>query len=416
MVAHGTPPVKAGRPGPRPDPPAFVIPSALRWALVRAFGPAGARWPAPSVRDALGLARRFDLAARIGGRHPIDALARELGARTASAFALEHGLARRAAAGFGEVTALLASTAAGLGVPVVLLKFAALRAAGFVADGLRVAGDVDALVPAERAEALAEALARHGLVSAGFRDEPHQLATRRDAEGRRLDLHLYVPELRVDEGGAPATLAALDGAGLLRRVGLPGECFVPCPAVLVAHAVAHPLVHHGDAPHTYPQIRLVGDLLDLGAAGDDGELARAALTFVADETAPEETAAAVALARRLGSADAGLFEPGGAGSPEGLLLRRLVAGVLDDDYRQALRLDGLRARVGRARGRGQLVTALATYAWRALFITDAQIDVLYGRPSSRLGYLGWRLARPFDLVRRAARIVGGGLRLRRRRG
>jgi hypothetical protein len=414
MVPQGALPVKTGRAAPRLDPPALAIPAALQWALVRAFGPAEARWPAPpSDREALDLARRFDLAARIGGRHPIDALGRELGARTASAFALEHGLVRRAAAGLGELTALLASTAAGLGVPVVLLKFAALRAGGFVADGLRVAGDVDALVPAERAEALAEALARHGLVPAGFRDEPHQLATRRDAEGRRLDLHLHVPGLRVGEGEAPVTFAVLAAAGLLRRVGLPGECFVPSPAVLVAHALVHALAHH--APHTYPQIRLVGDLLDLGAAGDDGALARAAEPFVGNELTPAEMAAAVALARRLGSADASLFEAGEGASPEGLLLRHLVAGVLDDDYRHALRLQGLRARVGRARGPRELVTALARYVWRALFITDAQVEVLYGRPRSRLGYLGRRLARPFDLAARAARIVAGGLRLRRRR-
>jgi hypothetical protein len=345
----------------------------------------------------------------------MDSLAREVGPRTASALALEGGMARRAAAGLGELAALLAATASRLGVPLVLLKFAALRAGGFVADGWRVAGDVDALVPPGGAERLATALSPHGFEPAGFRDGPHHLPLLRDAQGRGLDLHVHVPDLHLESGGTEVTCAALIESGHVRRAGLPGDCFVPSPPVMVAHAMVHALVHHGCAPHAYPLLRVVGDLVDLGVARDDGSLARAALPFVEHELTEAEVAATVALCRRLGGGDPALLESGESASPEGILLRHFVAGVLDDDYGRALHLADLRARFGRARGRGQLVTALARYVWRAVFITDAQIDVIYGRPRTRLGYLYRRLLRPLDLAGRAARAVAGSVRVRLRR-
>jgi hypothetical protein len=46
---------------------------------------------------------------------------------------------------------------------------------------------------------------------------------------------------------------------------------------------------------------------------------------------------------------------------------------------------------------------LARNVWGALRLTDGQIDALYGRPRSRLGYVYRRLTRPFDLAGRLAR-------------
>jgi hypothetical protein len=324
-------------------------------------------------------------------------------------------MAQRAAAGLGELTALLASTASRLGMPLVLLKFAALRAAGSVADGLRVAGDVDALVPPDGAERLAAAMARHGLEPAGFRDTPHHLPHMRDAQGRGLDLHVHIPDLRLSRDGPPATCADLVETGNVRHAGLPGDCYVPCPPVMVAHALVHALALHGLAPHSYPPLRVVGDLLDLGVAGDDGALARAALPFVEHELTEAEMASVVVLSRRLGDGDQDLLEGGVSTSPEGLLLRHFVAGVLDDDYSSALRLRHLRARGARALDSGRPASELAKVAWRAVLVTRAQIDVIYGRPRSRLGYLWRRLARPFDLAGRAARAVADSVRLRLRR-
>ena len=49
------------------------------------------------------------------------------------------------------------------------------------------------------------------------------------------------------------------------------------------------------------------------------------------------------------------------------------------------------------------VRALAKTVRGALLPTKAQIDILFGPPRTELGYWGWRLWRPFDLVLRAAR-------------
>ncbi len=397
--------VLRSRPGPflRFDPPGCAVPPSLRWALVRAFGPVGQAWPAPpSGHEALDVARRFDLAARIGGRHPLASLAAEVGARTASAFTLEHEAARRAAALLGELGAEVARVAASLGLPIVLLKFAALRASGRVADGLRVAGDVDVLAPPDRAAALAAALGTLGMTPAGFPGEAHQLPQLHDESGRRVEVHVHVPGVHVSPGAPPATIDALASNRLLQRTGLPGECSVPLPHVMTAHAVVHGLAQHGFAPDAYPALRLVGDLIALGAHEEGGALVRAALPLVAAEVAPDEMEAAVALATRLARADATLFEPGP--SLDATLLRHMAAGRLDEDYGRSLRL----------RGRGALGGSLARAA-RALVLTDAQIDVVYGPPRSRLGYLGRRLARPFDLVRRAVRYAAAAARVRLRR-
>ena len=329
-----------------------------------------------------------------------------MGGRAAAAFKLEHEAARRKAVLLGGLTADVATAAAGLGLPIVLLKFAALRASGRVADGWRGAGDVDVLVASARSHALAEALGTVGLRDAGFPGEAHQLPQLRDADGRAVEVHVHLPGLRLRPGGPMATADALAAAGLLQRLDLPGECSLPLLHVMAAHALVHGLAQHGFAPGGYPAFRLVGDLIALGAHEDGGPIATAALPFVADEVAPDEMAAAVALAARLARGDAALFEE--AGTPEAVLLRHFVAGILDGDYRRSLRLHGL------AGERGGLV-GLVRAARNALVLTDAQIDVVYGPPRWRLGYLGRRLVRPFDLAWRAARYAAAGARVRRRR-
>lgn len=328
----------------------------------------------------------------------------------AAAFRLEHEAARRKATLLGALTAEVARVAAGLGAPIVLLKFAALRALGRLPDGLRGAGDVDVLAAPDRAPALAEALGTLGFRPAGFFGEEYQLPQLRDARGRAVEIHVHVPGLRPSLGGPRSTVDALAASGLLQRIDLPGECWVPRPHVLVAHAVTHALVHHGFAPEGYPAFRLVSDLIALGAH-EDSALARAALPLVADEMAPGEMEAAVALTNRLVAGDPSLFEPASASSPEGVLLRHFVAGPLDPDYTRATRLRGVLT----PSGAGSRQTGLLHETWRALFLTDAQIDILYGAPRSRLGYFGWRLARPFDLLFRAARYVTAWARDRLRR-
>jgi hypothetical protein len=287
----------------------------------------------------------------------------------------------------------------------VLLKFAALRESGLVADGFRGAGDVDVLAPPDHAPALAGALSGLGLRPAGFPAEAHQLPLLRDAKGRAVEVHVQVPGLRVAADPGSATVAALDRAGLLRRLDLPGGCSAPVPHALAAHAVVHALGQHGLAPESYPLLRLVVDLVALGAHADERALARRALPLVEGAVTAAEMDAAVALAARLAGGDRTVFDD--AGAAEAVLLRHVVAGVLDPDYRASLRLRGLSGGGGPA--------GFLNAARHALVLTDAQIDVVYGPPRSRLGYVGRRLARPFDLMWRLVRYAAAGRRLRRRR-
>jgi hypothetical protein len=374
--------------------------------LLRAFGPARAPSPGPSRAQAFGLAQRFDLAGRIGGRHPLEALASEVGARSAAAFRLEYEQARRRAASLAELTAEVAAVAAALGVPLVLLKFAALRESGRVADGLRGAGDVDGLVPEDRAPALASAVGAMGLVPAGFEGEEHQLPQLRDAGGRALEIHRHVPNLRLRPGGPLATAEGLAAAGVLDRLDLPGDCSVPLPHVLAAHVVAHGLVQHGLSLGGYPPFRMPADLIALGAHEDGGGLAHAAQSLVGDEVAPGEMAAVMALSARLAHGDTTLLDD--RTSPEAALLRHFLASALDSDYRHSLRLRRLAAGTNGPGG-------ILRQARDAVFLTDAQVDAIYGPSRSRLHRRVRRLARPFDLAWRATKYVAATARLRWRR-
>jgi hypothetical protein len=95
----------------------------------------------------------------------------------------------------------------------------------------------------------------------------------------------------------------------------------------------------------------------------------------------------------------------------GVMLRHLVAGATNESYAHSLKFRSLRDRpreMGAAR-------ATARTLQGALFLTRGQVDKLYGPPKTELGYWGWRLWRPFDLLLRAARYGGAWVRQRFRR-
>ena len=100
------------------------------------------------------------------------------------------------------------------------------------------------------------------------------------------------------------------------------------------------------------------------------------------------------------------------GAPgEAVLVRHTGAGLLDERYGSALRGAAL---WGVPTGKGRMLS-FSTMAFHTVFLTRRQVDIIYGRPRSALGYLGRRLARPFDLVWRLARYTIGAIRLRQRR-
>lgn len=380
-------------------PPPLAVPAEVRWMLLRAFGPAGASLPPPAglvdPAGVLAMARRFELSARIAARQGRERLAAELGAETAEAFVRD----RRTAAAVGlrlqTVARRVAEIAASLDLPLAFLKFMALETTGVLAAGSRDACDVDVLAPEDRAEELWRALLAAGWHSSGLPDAEHQLPALEDPEGGVVEVHRLLPGVRLAglAGGSSATFEALDRQDLLAPlpplpVDWPGRSVAPAPEVQAAHVLVHGLGQHGYWPASYSLLRMVADLIDLDAFTD-----RAAGWVEKDVPAAEAEAV-----RRLCACLAAGEYPQGS---EEILLRHMLAGRIDPDYEKALRL-GLFQSQPSDRSRP---VQLARTILGAVFLTDAQIDALYGRPRTRLGYLGRRLARPFDLLRRLGRYI-----------
>ena len=393
---------------PRPlrfRPPPLAISPEVRWMLLRAFGPAGAPFPeAVEPAAALALARRFEVSARIAARRGRQRLAAELGEAAAAGFA---GDRTRAAAGgmrLMEEVRRVAGVAADLGMPLACLKFAALEGTGLLAAGSRGACDVDLLAPGERAGELWQALLAAGFRSSGVPEAEHQLPALTGPRGGVVEIHRHLPGVRLD-GAASASFAALDRAGLLRPLpDLPGRCAAPLPEVLAAHVLVHGLGQHGYWPSSYSLLTMVADLLDLDEV-EPGVLGDRAAAWVARDVSAAEAAAARGMIGRLAAGE----DPAGWHGPEEELLRHILAGRLDPEYAGALRLGLFRPQPSERSRPVQLARAVLG----AVFLSDAQIDAVYGPPRNRLGYLGRRLARPFDLLRRLGSYGARWARLRR---
>jgi O-antigen ligase len=374
-------------------PPRLAPAPEVRWLLLRAFGPAAAPFAGPVAPEpALALARRFEVAARIAARHGRERLAAELGSASADGFARDRAAAAAVGMRLMAAARRLAERAAGLGVPAAFLKFMALEAAGRLAPGSREACDVDALVPEDRAGELWRALAAAGYRASGLPAAEHQLPALEDPAGGVLELHRVLPGVRL-AGGGSATHEALARAGLLVPLpDFPGLCSAPAPEVQAAHTLVHGIGQHGFWPASYSLLKMIADLIDLGSLTD-----RAA-GWVARDVAADEVAAVRRLCARLA---AGEDPAGGWDAPEETLLRHILAGRLDPGYERALRLGLFRSQPSdRPPARRLARSVLGT-----VFLSAAQIDAIYGPPRSRLGYLGRRLARPFDLLLRLGRYI-----------
>jgi hypothetical protein len=225
-----------------------------------------------------------------------------------------------------------------------------------------------------------------------------------------VEVHRLVPGLRLGRSGsaASATWEDLEREGLLLPLAdLPGRCSAAVPEVQAAHALVHGLGQHGFSPSAYSLLKMVADLQDLG----EGALTPRALAWVARDVPPAEAEAVRRLGARLAAGeDSAAWTAGASGdSPEATLLRHILAGRLDTDYASALRLSLFRPQPS---DRGP-AARLARTVWDAVVLSDAQIDAIYGAPAGRLGYLGRRLGRPFDLLLRLGGYGSRWLKLRR---
>jgi hypothetical protein len=367
-------------------PPRSPLPAEARWALLRAFGPAGRPWNGPlDPERAIEMARALDLAPRIATRVAIPCLVAELGEERARRLTAARGVAAVSSTELIETARLLALTAAEAGIPIVLLKGIALQARGFVSIGARWMSDVDVLVAEPAVEPLADALRASGFETlAGTVACEHQMPPLRRA-GQTLEIHRFLPGVvPPGETSFATTETLLRQQALEPLFGWPKGTRVPSPHVLAAHALVHGIAQHGFAPRSYPLTRMLADLADLGA----GAVA-AAFSWAAPHVSAEEARAVSEL----------LLELAAGALPEASpLLAHAVFGLTDARYAASLRF--------RALGSGPSLLprplAFARDVWQALFPGRARLVGLYGLEGSDLTRAA---RRPLDLAFRLGRML-----------
>jgi hypothetical protein len=338
-------------------PPEWRWTAGQRWILARAFGPVEREVAPPddperTVREAQALC----LAERIGFRNDQRRLVTELGDVAAGRLIEASRRARSKTTALLDAAREIADCAAAAEMPIVPLKGAALHLGAHVPPGARPAGDVDVLVRPDHASALYARLLARGWEKRSVATGDHQLSPLVDANARVVELHRYVPCVRVpSEGKRFARLGPLEAEGLLER-GV-GGLLLPSRPLLVAHVTAHAIAQHGFVPRSYPLTRALADLCDLGVATGDNERAWG---LVARDVGPDELAAVETLCRRLGDGDLTFLAAGR--SDARTLLTHAVAGAFDDAYRDAL---ALRALLHRPAEDSRLL-AVARGVWRAV--------------------------------------------------
>jgi hypothetical protein len=391
--------------GIRFEPPKVDLGDEMRWLLWRAFGPVGAPLPGDTelrVKVLRILAGDLDLAARIGDRTRLEILEIELGPETARWIQQQHASAAARSLLVSSVCGELAEQGRSLEIPLIFLKGAALQLAGKTAAGARNMSDVDVLAPEEGARRLQAAFLDAGCKELEAPESEHQLRYLTHRSGLGIEIHKTVPGVRLDGENSAAAEDLIDRSIVVSAPGLGGRCYLPKDGFLLAHLLVHGIAQHGLTPGAYPISRMLADLQDLEADDEAGE---AACRWIETEVSREEVGAVADLVRRLGAGE----DPAEVAAVEdasGTLLRHLVAGATDESYERSMKFRGLTATpkdMGRPRG-------LVKTVRNALFPTRTQIDIIYGKPRTELGYWGWRLWRPFDLVVRSARYGAAWVR------
>jgi len=378
-------------------PPEVAFGRELRWVLLRGFGPPEKPFSGTVEPETVrALAAAFDLGPRIGSRIGQERLRTELGTDTARKFLIASAAAEAQGRRIVRLAHRVAGVAADASVPLVLLKFAALYLTGAVAAGSRSAADLDVMVAPEHLEPLARALRSNGFTMSGVPDSDQHAAPFVDGSGAIVEVHRYVQGVRLGRSATFATAGELAWLGYLVPVAqVPGDCSIPNREVLAAHAIAHGIAHHGRKPQEYPLFRMVADLIDLGFASEDGEAVLEQITpWLERDVSSEEAQALRSLCAGLSAGNEELFTSAAQTKPEVLLLRHLVAGATDQEYVESLQVSAFLGRVSHL----PHPVAIARALWHAVFLNRAQVDKIYGRQSSSVGYLRRQVIRPFDLL------------------
>ena len=369
------------------------------WALTRAFGPVDTTCDdRMDLTVLVDVAERLALMARIGARIPGDRLSAEVGDEVAARFRRAYGDAAALDLASAGLCRQIAALGKALDIPVIALKGAALRESGVTVAGSRQACDVDVVTLESRLDDLHRALAAEGYRVSEMRSAEHELDALFHPSGLMVEIQRYIRGVRVVEGRSATADDLLDndlcqdcrddGSGLL----------VPDPHVVLAHLLVHGIAQHGNAPWSYPLLRLVGDVQDMGLNREDwSTFLDRGWPWIARDVSRDEVTAVWEIGHRLGRG-----EPPGAiiagNDPCGLVLAHMVAGTLDDNYQRSLRLAHLaRPVAGTTVGR-TLVQKVLTNLW----LRRGEIDQIYGPQPNAARYLAMRLWRPMDIALQAA--------------
>jgi hypothetical protein len=366
--------------------------SALQWVLLRAFAPVGCVVPrALDSATVVALCRSLDLAPRIATRHA-QTLSAELGPEAARQLTFE----RLRVVGVDRLLWTLASevleAAAQLSCPVVLMKHAALRRCGALAEGERAARDVDVLAPTELAGALQQALVERRFVSSGG-DPRFHLPPLKRGPGEVVEIHTALWGVRlpgVEQGPEGARAERLIADRFAER--FDDGAYVPTRPVLAVHAIVHGLIQHRTSPKGYPIMRVLADLCALDLA--DADAAERCRALAASDIDGELVVTAIRLSQALNRGtelselqqQPAVFE----------LLGHVVAACCDPVYQRALRFERL--------GEMADLTALRR-AWKSAFSS----------PEGASAELSARAAHPLGLAFELARGAASYAELRFRR-
>jgi hypothetical protein len=316
------------------QPPPVEIPTAVRWALGRAF--AGPDWRPPTKVDpqaALSWATLLGVEARIAFRSSPEELSRELKSDAAQLlFRSRHQSVARGMQ-LQDLLERVAICRAELDLPLVVLRGVALLESGVTAPGARSIGNLDVLVPAGQAKRLARRLLEEGLQASVKTSGHFQIPPLSHPTLGMLQISHRTPGLSA-HGSGDATAEDLIRCGLCQESPRLGGVKLPTNSVMAAHAVTHALDQHGQTPREYPPTRILGDLVDLAA--DEGEEIGSYLPscgrYIRRSISKRELQAVANLCRHLvqGSPDA-------LRGDSGTLIRHVVAGSRDSKYRRSLR-------------------------------------------------------------------------------
>lgn len=398
---------------PRFHPPRVSLTPELDWVLVRAFADSLPIRPEPFTGlEAVRLAKRLGLSARIATRTTPAELAAEVGEEACQAVQREHALAVALEMQRDHALSTLTEVAASLAIPLVLLKGMALRQSGVVIAGSRLIGDIDVLADGEQAETLHAALLERGYERGALEGiEVHLPRLQSAAEGA-IEIHKLLLGVRTRPRHS-VRLADLRDADLLKPLpDLQGECYRPTPEALTAHLLVHALVQHGFDPTEYRLIQVFADLIDLGWGGSDTHSdGLAAHRWVRDEIDLSEIQALSRLCANLRAARYREGEELSNSPEEDAILAHALATRSHPAYIDSHRLRWLRPQLS-DRSRPAQIAGL----FRRNFLPSrSELDQTYGSTTHWLGYL-WRwVSRPAAKLSRLLGSIRSSASVRRSR-